>query len=60
MDNKVVVAVRDSACGAGGIHCNCCKGIARNRHGRKDRSFGGVVRARVKVLDAADREHDAG
>jgi len=55
MDNNLVVKIRDSSCGAGGIHCPCCKGGARKTRGRKDRSFGGIVRTRIGRADATDR-----
>ena len=58
MDNRVVVCVRDGSCGAGGIHCECCNNVARKIRRRKDRSFSGLVRTRLKILDATDRAND--
>ena len=35
--------------GIGGIHCPCCNNLAKKGHGRTDRAFNGMARAKIKA-----------
>jgi len=54
MSNRVMVCIRDGACGPGGVHCYCCARNAKaNRRGKRI-NFSRIVRVRVERFVAKD------
>lgn len=46
--NRLVVCIRDGACGIGGIHCDCCNRVASAPHAGVRTAFSRLVRTRTK------------